>query len=300
MLSDAKKVDILWKKLFYTSADTDPSNKDGMNETTPSGLIVFNNRVWVEADKIPTIPPEQSSGVVLPHIGVSKIKLVRDKTVVGNRSWYLVDQAGKRLINWVPPSLGQDYQARVYLGTINNNISLNPLADTKEWVFDYSAGVLTFYNCVPVDILSLNEVSEFGLYLEGYQYVGKLGTTSDNGGTTPSSGAINYEIAGSIFGYYTANEIVMRFVVATPLIFSLNFPLSQARCAVPPTEITQFFISKNGSVFGKIIFEPGSTKGIFNGLLTTLLPGDELLVKAPHIEDSTLQHVEWTLVCGTL
>jgi hypothetical protein len=305
MLSDTKKLDIIWKKLFYLAADTDPGNKDGVNETTPSGQILFGHNIWRDAFLIPRTPPSFDDNIVKCHVGIKAVKLLRDHTVVGSRSWYALDEDGQRLINWIPPSLGPDYLVKVRCGIspLQSN-SLNPLRTDNEWVFDYSSGTLTFFNCVPLEVQNISSNSRESLYLEGYKYIGELGNSSDELPVSDAS-KIEYEIAGSCFGKPRAGDVVMRFVFTTNIRFRLGFPQSQARCNTLPQSQADFIMLKNRQPFAKMTFkaQPFETPitealhfATFQSISTTFRAKDELLVVAPVIQDSTLADIEWTLV----
>ena len=288
-ISDSKKIDILWKKLFYVAADTDPGNKDGANETTTSGIILLKSQLWNESNSIPATPPRVNTPPVGVQIGDYAIKLKRDTTVVGNRSWYAVNYRGDRLINWIPPSMGQDYHVRVYVGPVEYNVRLNSLATNNEWIFDYSSGTLTFVNCVPLSVLDMGVSAPDSLYLEGYTYTGSIGDLG---------GSIEYEISGTVFGIATPGDILMKFVIATPLTFPKNLLASQARCAIRPNKFVNFGLFKNGVQFGTIVFAPESNFGTFKNTKTLFNSGDELLVIAQNTEDLTFGNAGWTIVAN--
>jgi hypothetical protein len=286
-ISDSKKIDILWKKLFYVAADTDPGNKDGTNETTTRGIILLKSQMWNDSNFIPATPPRVDTPPVGVKIGDYAIRLKRDDTVVGNRSWYAIDSYGNRIINWIPPSMGQDYQVRVYVGTVAYGVTLNPLLTNNEWIFDYSSGTLTFVNCVPLSVLDMGVSAPDNLFLEGYTYTGAIGDLG---------GVVEYEISGTVFGVATPGDILMKFIIATPLTFSKNLLTSQARCAIRPTKFTSFGLFKNGVQFGTMTFAPASNFGTFKNPKTLFSSGDELLVIAQNTDDLTFGNAGWTIV----
>ena len=64
-ISEAQKVDFLWKKLGYGVSKTDTNaNKKATNEAIASPLLLRGNNVWSQADLIPGTIPASSSGVV--------------------------------------------------------------------------------------------------------------------------------------------------------------------------------------------------------------------------------------------
>ena len=124
--------------------------------------------------------------------------------------------------------------------------------------------------------------------------------TGSTGGTATS---YTYEIAGSIFGKPRANDVVMRFVCASRIQFTVNLKDSQARCDVNATVPVEFQIQVNGGKIGTMTFSPTASDpryATFLSLTTVLFPRDELTVVAPNFQDTTLENLEWTLVGQTI
>ena len=64
-ITDAKKVDYLWKKIGYGVAKTDTNaNKKAPNESIASPLLINGANAWNRADQIPTVLPGSTTGVV--------------------------------------------------------------------------------------------------------------------------------------------------------------------------------------------------------------------------------------------
>ena len=295
-ISDVKKLDIIWKKIFGV-AETDALNKDVLNETIATNILTFGHEVWAESGSIPTVPPMVTTPQVELYLDTTMARFSEDTTVVGQRTWLATDIVGTRLRDWIPPAIGPDYAIRVYVENLINNTTkkeINPTITNFEWVFDYNAGVLYFPNCIPAEVITTGA----SLYIEGYRYVGTKGVGDSATPPLPTpTGELEYEIAGSVFGKPQPNEVVMRFVVATPIRFVQELVNSQGYCTVLPAMDTEFYISKNGGVFGRMQFKAGSDGyAIFKGLETMLFPKDILLVVAPHDVDTTIEDIEWTLV----
>ena len=64
-ITDAKKVDYLWKKIGYGATKTDTNTaKKAPNEAIASPLLLRGDKTWNEANQIPaTIPGSPSSHV---------------------------------------------------------------------------------------------------------------------------------------------------------------------------------------------------------------------------------------------
>ena len=61
-ITDAKKVDYLWKKLGYGATKTDTNAaKKAPNEAIASPLLLRGDKIWTEAHQIPAILPDDST-----------------------------------------------------------------------------------------------------------------------------------------------------------------------------------------------------------------------------------------------
>lgn len=148
-ISDTQKVDYLFKKVGYTLSKTDTATaKSPANESIPSPLITRGDYVWQQSSSIPsTIPGANSSVITIYSDALSDtVKATVDSTATANRTWLT------GLTNWIDPSFGSTYQAKVYVvesGTTNPQTSGYQLfadgsGNNDSWYFDYSSGVLNF------------------------------------------------------------------------------------------------------------------------------------------------------------
>ena len=148
-ISDTQKVDYLFKKVGYTLSKTDTATaKSPANESIPSPLITRGDYVWQQSSSIPsTIPAANSSVITIYSDALSDtVKTTVDSTATANRTWLT------GLTNWIDPSFGSTYQAKVYVvesGTTNPQTSGYQLfadgsGNNDSWYFDYSSGVLNF------------------------------------------------------------------------------------------------------------------------------------------------------------
>ena len=148
-ISDTQKVDYLFKKVGYTLSKTDTATaKSPANESIASPLITRGDYIWQQSNSIPTVIPSANSSVITIYSDAisDTVKATVDGTSTANRTWLT------GLTNWIDPSFGSTYQAKVYVvesGTINPQTSGYQLfadgsGNNDSWYFDYSSGVLNF------------------------------------------------------------------------------------------------------------------------------------------------------------
>ena len=168
-ITDAQKVDFLWKKTIYGVANTGGAGKQGFEETTGTSLPVYSNSIMAET--IPVPAPMATGSVVRYYAPASAVKMTADVTVAGGAAWFATgtyQDLNSRLTNWIAPSVDAGYLVDVYKNdpTVPAN-KLNGGVSGQEWVFDYTAGVLRFVNSVPAGITDL--------FLVGHRYIGATG-----------------------------------------------------------------------------------------------------------------------------
>lgn len=194
-ITDSDKLDFLWKKVIYGVTETDIDGKEGPNEIYSSETLTLAQDVWQKSSDIPATAPTTSAATPVKYYGhtsdssdfvVQPIQMVADPTVSGGKSWIAVaDPTGNvvpgsanRLRDFIPPSIGSTYLAKVYTNESDaksDSSKMNSLTTNNEWVFDYAAGILHFPNTVPSGISS-------NVFLVAHQYVGTKGVGSASGG----------------------------------------------------------------------------------------------------------------------
>ena len=176
-ISDSQKVDLLWKKVGFGKVKTDSNDaKKAPNEAISSDFIIKANQIWTNASTIPSTMPSSSASPVTVYTDATSntVETVEDGTSSDNRTW----KTGST--NWIPPSFGSTYQAKVYATTSGNG---SPQGGTQlfetgsgnddQWYFDYSSGVLHF--------IGTNLPSAIGtgtsnvIYIAGARYTGTTG-----------------------------------------------------------------------------------------------------------------------------
>ena len=111
-ITDAKKVDYLWKKLGYGATKTDTNaNKAAPNEAIASPLLLRGDKVWNQANGIPATMPGSSAGIVTVYPTGAPTETTEDNTATANRSWKTT------LTDWIPPEFGSTYGVVVYIHT---------------------------------------------------------------------------------------------------------------------------------------------------------------------------------------
>ena len=149
-ITDAQKIDLLFKKVAYGVAKTDiNSNKLAINEAIASPSLIRGDTVWNEADQIPSSIPSSTGEYVQVYSdanGSTTIETTEDVTSSNNRTWKT------NLTNWIPVEFGSSYAVKVYADTAS---AANPQStgtrlfpqgsgNNDEWYFDYAAGTLNF------------------------------------------------------------------------------------------------------------------------------------------------------------
>ena len=215
-ISEAQKVDYLWKKIGYGRSKTDTNaNKKATNESIASPLLLRGNNVWSQADLIPGTMPASSAGVVTVYPTTAPDETTADATATSNRTW----KTG--LIDWIPPEIGSTYLVKVYVHTAGD--AANAAAsgtqvfgagsgNNDEWFFDYQSGTLHF---IGTNLPNGVNFSGKSVYVSGARYTGIKGVSVP--GSTASFTDVNATGIGTFqsgarlddiqIGITAANEI---------------------------------------------------------------------------------------------
>lgn len=190
---DSEKLDLLWKKIgFGTTKSAKTVDKAGSNEIIPSPLPVYPSAIWGDAELIPSFAPADDTTEVKVYSGATRIAATTDPTSTPNLTWLATQTQGDittRLTDFIPPTFGSSYAARVYIGdpSVGPAARLFPDTTGEEWVFDYSAGVLLFASAIPGPKpatigTGTVDIATSGIFLEVYQYQGMRGLPQGGGG----------------------------------------------------------------------------------------------------------------------
>ena len=87
-ITDAKKVDYLWKKLGYGATKTDTNAaKAAPNEAIASPLLLRGDKVWNQANGITATMPGSNTDVVTVYLTTAPDETANDGTAAANRTW---------------------------------------------------------------------------------------------------------------------------------------------------------------------------------------------------------------------
>ncbi len=206
-ITDAQKVDLLYKKIGFGVAKTDTSAfKSPSNEANASPLLTRGDTIWVESGLIPTIKPAANTSVLRLYEQSlsSAVECILDSTVSGtNRTWLT------SYTDWIPAEFGSSYQVKVYAAPTGNTspetygtqLFADGSGNSDAWYFDYQSGILNF-----ADTNVPTAVSGKKIYIIGARYVGLKGVGTlanlNIGNLTVDSISINN---ASILGGYLSN-----------------------------------------------------------------------------------------------
>ena len=275
-ITDAKKVDYLWKKIGYGATKTDTNaNKKAPNEAIASPLLLRGDKTWNQASSIPTTLPGSSAGVVTVYPTGTPDETTADGTSTANRTW----KTG--LTDWIPPEFGSTYQVKVYIHTSGDASNAAASGDqvfatgsgnNDEWFFDYQSGVLHFIGANLPNGVSFTGKS---VYISGARYTGTIGlqnnvastgdfTFDGNSMSTTSSNA-DMELGASGTGKYlfTSNTGVVL-----PTGTTAQRPTAQEGVIRFNTETGRYEVSQDGSTYTSLRTDADAdniTKDIFTG-----------------------------------
>ncbi len=175
-ITDAKKIDYLWKKVGYGATKTDTNaNKAAPNEAIASPLLLRGDKTWNEANSIPGTQPGSSAGVVTVYPTGSPVQTTEDNTATANRSW----KTGST--DWIPPEFGATYGVKIYIHTTGDagnaassgtRVFPGGSGNNDEFFFDYQSGVLHF---IGTNLPNGINFSGKSVYVCGARYTGQIG-----------------------------------------------------------------------------------------------------------------------------
>ena len=275
-ITDAKKVDYLWKKIGYGATKTDTNTaKKAPNEAIASPLLLRGDKTWNQANLIPATIPGSSSGVVTVYPTGTPDETTADGTSTANRTW----KTG--LADWIPPEFGSTYQVKVYIHTASDagnaagsgdQVFATGSGNNDEWFFDYQSGVLHFIGANLPNGISFTGKS---VYISGARYSGTLGLhnnvadTGDFGfsGNKMSTGSSNanmeFDTAGTGQYVFSADTGIVL-----PTGTTAQRPTAQEGVIRFNTETGRYEVSQDGSTYTNLRTDYDAdniTKDIFAG-----------------------------------
>ena len=275
-ITDAKKVDYLWKKLGYGATKTDTNaNKGAPNEAIASPLLLRGDKVWNEANGIPTTMPGSTAGVVTVYPTGTPDETTNDGTATANRSW----KTG--LTDWIPPEFGATYGVKVYIHTTSNvgsaaasgtRVYAAGSGNNDEFFFDYQSGVLHFIGTNLPNGVSFSGKS---CYVSGARYTGTIGVsslTTPTGNFTFTGSAINQDVTNADFTLGTSGTGKYLFSSDTGIVIpkgdTAARPTAEEGVMRFNTDTGKYEVSQDGSTWTNLRTEQTATdvnKDIFSG-----------------------------------
>jgi hypothetical protein len=206
-ISDAQKVDLLYKKYFGVAKTDLSANKGASNEAIASPALSRIDNLWTQATTIPATAAAVTN-IVQAYQTTSRVQCTADNTTTPISSVYPTWKTG--LTDWIPPEFGSTYFVKVYVdntgasdpSSTGTQIFDSGIGGVGEWNFDYASGVLNFIGgTIPAALTS----SKF-IFVMGYRYVGLRATNFANvtvgniniSGNTISSSSGNVYISGNL------------------------------------------------------------------------------------------------------
>jgi hypothetical protein len=274
-ITDAKKVDYLWKKIGYGATKTDTNaNKLAPNEAIASPLLLRGDRTWNQANLIPAVLPGSSTGVVTVYPTSNPNETTEDLTATAKRTW----KTG--LTDWIPPEFGSTYQAKVYIHTSGDaagatggtQVFATGSGNNDEWFFDYQSGVLHF---IGANLPNGVDFTGKSVYISGGRYTGTIGlqnnvadtgdfTFTGNNMSTTSSNA-DMELGTSGTGQYVFTSDTG---VVLPTGTTAERPTAQEGVIRFNTQTSEYEVSKDGSTWTNLRTDADAadvSKDIFSG-----------------------------------
>ena len=197
-VSDAQKVDLLYKKLFGVTKTDNSTNKSPSNESIASPQFLRGDTIWTQSTSIPGVAANVT-GIVQGYTNAGAVQCTADNTSTPISSVYPTWKTN--LTNWIPPEFGATYFVKVYAapsGAANVESTGTQLfaagsGGTGEWYFDPVAGVLNFIGQTIPSALTTSNV----IYVSGYRYIGSTGVASNISGTFGNINIANNTISST-------------------------------------------------------------------------------------------------------
>ena len=275
-ITDAKKVDYLWKKLGYGATKTDTNAaKKAPNEAIASPLLLRGDNTWNQASSIPATLPASSAGVVTVYPTTTPIETTADGTSTANRTW----KTGQ--IDWIPPEIGSTYQVKVYIHTSSDagnaassgdQVFATGSGNNDEWFFDYQSGVLHFIGSNLPNGISFTGKS---VYISGGRYSGTKGLqnlSTTTGNTEFSTNNIGNIVTNADMTFTTQGTGLFDFNTTTGVVVptgtTAERPSAQEGIIRFNTTTGKYEVSLDGSTYTALRTEAAAssiTKDVFTG-----------------------------------
>ena len=259
-ITDAKKVDYLWKKLGYGATKTDTNaQKKAPNEAIASPLLLRGDNTWNQASSIPAVMPGSSAGVVTVYPTSAPDETTNDGTASANRTW----KTG--LTDWIPPEIGSTYQVKVYIHTASDagnaaasgdQVFATGSGNDDEWFFDYQSGVLHFIGANLPNGISFTGKS---VYISGARYTGQKGLqniSTSSGNTEFLANNIGNIVTNADMTFTTQGTGLFDFNTTTGVVVpngtTAERPTAQTGIIRFNTDTGKYEVSADGSTYSAL------------------------------------------------
>jgi len=281
-ISEARKVDYLWKKIGYGVTKTDTNGNLGpTNEPIASPLLLRGDKTWNQANLIPATPPGSTSGVVTvyPNSGPAECVAVSEATQY--RSWKT------NLTDWIPPEMGSQYLVVAYVHTAGDasnavgsgeKIMAAGSGNNDEYFYDYQSGVIHFIGSnMPRNADTGTSINYSGktVYVKGYRYTGTQGLqniTTDTGNFEFSTNTLQNTSTNADMSFGTQGTGQYVFTADTGVVLPTGNtaarPSAQEGVLRFNTQTAEYEVSKDGSTWTNLRTDADAsavTKDIFAG-----------------------------------
>ena len=291
-ITDAKKVDYLWKKIGYGATKTDTNaNKAAPNEAIASPLLLRGDRTWNQASTIPATIPGSTTSIVRIYATSSPEETTADNTATANRTW----KTGQT--DWIPPEFGSTYGVKVYIHTSGDagnaassgtQVFAAGSGNNDEFFFDYQSGVLHF---IGSNLPNGVNFSGKSVYVSGARYVGPIGLqnlTTTTGNTEFDGNNINNVVTNADMSFGTQGTGQYLFSSNTGVVLptgtTAQRPTAQEGVIRFNTTTGKYEVSQDGSTYTNLRTDATAasiTKDIFTGdgstqtFTMSITPSDE-------------------------
>ena len=259
-MSDAQKLDYLWKKIGYGVAKTaDSASKEAFNESIASPLLYRGDLIWTQSGDIPATPPASTTSLVEVYkdgggAGYSpSVECVEDLTAPDNQTWLT------QLANWVPTQFGDNYLVQVYVApagvsnpqTVGTKLFGAGSGNDDTWFFDYQAGLLNFNGANIPSQIATGVVGK-SIYIVGYRYVGTYGVDP----TYISNGTSNVQVVSS-----GGNVTVGVAGTSNVAVFSTSGELVNGNISATGNITGNYFVGNGSALTGVVSSASGNVTG---------------------------------------
>lgn len=181
-ISQAQKIDLLFKQAFGVTKTDLETNKSPSNESITSPLIVRADTIWTQSDQI-LAAAAAVTDIVQDRTGASAVECAADVTTIAVGSVYPTWKTN--LTDWIPPEFHSSYTVKVYVdnpGATNPSVTGTQIfaagsSNAGEYYFNYSSGVLNFIGGTIPSVLTAGKK----IYVSGFRYIGEKGLPKIDG-----------------------------------------------------------------------------------------------------------------------